>query len=244
MPRATDLKAALQNSSPDARSQGLALGWRGFLSSGRSGLLFLCWGLWVMFWRSHEEAMMVRESVGVGWTRGVWERKQKDLGGLLESRKTILESKSHPVAPSWFTDFSFPSYQPKSRASLNGGLQRLAAELYHLCHVWASVSCWVWCLVSKKLAPFTFHKAFSGAPPARTTGYEEFLSLSHLWIVLLAHLYSLPLPGEQTLSIKNNEAHVDNSTDTPVNQSRYPSGSLWPANNSSVPGWLPLSRSV
>lgn len=173
MPRATHLKAALQNSSPDARSQGQALRWRGLLSSGRSGLLLLCWGLWVMFWRSHGETMMVREGVGVGWRRGVWERKQKDRG-LLKSHKTILESKSHPVAPRWLTDFSFPSYQPKSRASLNGGLQRVAPNYitYATCEPVFAAGSDVWSLRNSLRLPSTGHS--QGLLPPGLLGTNSF----------------------------------------------------------------------
>lgn len=100
MPRATDLKAALQNSSPDARSQGLALGWSGLLSSGSSGLLTLCWVLWIMLSLCPiEKSMMVREKWKV-IEKGSVRKETKGSGGLLKSHKTIFENKSHPVAPS------------------------------------------------------------------------------------------------------------------------------------------------
>ena len=46
----------------------------------------------------------------------------------------MFENRSPSEAPSRFTDFSVSSCQPKSRASLNLGLQCVAAELHHACH--------------------------------------------------------------------------------------------------------------
>ena len=118
------------------------------------------------------------------------------------------------------------SPQPKSRASLNLGLQCVCCRMTSRVPLWEPVLAagpGSDLLVSKVSTLFPSHQ------DRWVPSWIFVLSLSQHCTVLLAHPYPSPMPGGQNLSVKNRQAHVHINTNTLVNQDGCPSPD--PANN-------------